>query len=281
DEAVAQLASVIADRDATRHARWQAVLVAPELIGERRELWDTLAERVRASNGADSEMPAAISALALVADGRAGEAAQLAGAAQAGDPNPHLKLFCALLDQRRGQTDAARDGFLEVLSADPEANTAAAFDFAGDAPLRLLIRMYLSTGQPRAALKLAGADAELKTKGVDERHAGAGEGVEAASDLRNRDEHPSAKYRTLQERSRERRSQSRIELLGLLSEAAERTGDISRALDYAHAKLDLLGDKTGRADIATRIERLSELKRAKASRRSPGLIIDRELIARK
>ncbi len=282
DEAVAQLASIIGDRDATRGARWQAVWVAPEIIGERRELWSSLAEGVRAANGADVEMLTATDALALVASGRNREALKLADEAKASDPNPYLKLFCALLHKKSETETDARDRLIEARGGDLDSQAAAAFGFNEDAPLRQLVCLSISLGQPRAALKFAGDDAELQPLKDDVK-----ETVEDADDSNEGEQEAGAlpasgKYQTLGARAEMRRAQTRVELLGLLSVAAEGTGDMRRALGFARARLALtVAGAAGRAEAVARVSHLRELQREKSKSGTPRLTIDGQLVARK
>ncbi|HEY0367224.1 MAG TPA: tetratricopeptide repeat protein [Pyrinomonadaceae bacterium] len=67
DEAIQNLAATIADRNATRTLRWQAVWLTPEVVGSDPALWASFRERM---NAQDSEMNTALEALSLSAAGR-------------------------------------------------------------------------------------------------------------------------------------------------------------------------------------------------------------------
>ncbi|HEX8920742.1 MAG TPA: hypothetical protein VF766_04660, partial [Pyrinomonadaceae bacterium] len=160
EEALNHLAQIMGNRMVTRRARWQAVWLSERIVGARGELWTKLTERVRAINGADNEMMAALEALSLASAGRTGEAIKLTVAAQAADPNPYLSFFGALLE-KRGQSADAQAAFIRTLVADKAVRVTDAFRLEEN-PLRQIIRFYAVKGQPRAALLAAELDPTLK-----------------------------------------------------------------------------------------------------------------------
>jgi tetratricopeptide (TPR) repeat protein len=328
DEAVAHLASIISDRNATRRLRWQAVWLAPEIAGERPELWTSLREKVRAANVVDQEMSVALEAVRLSNGGRAEEALKLLSNIETENPNPELEYFHALLLKRGGHDDAAFKGFVNALISNQDGQAAQAFAFNEDGPLPQLVRLYLSLGQPRAALKLAEQEPALKPEDVNENEqpvkqdeslendestnddetAKEGETVkddEAVEDNETVKDDEAVKddkavvttqvaagpaktvhderqaYLTLNARAEERRAQTRLSLLGLLSEAAEQTGDLDRALKLARGRLALLPEGALREAAALRLEHLLAVQRAQAGAKGLGFTVDQKLVAQR
>ncbi|HYX40045.1 MAG TPA: hypothetical protein VE821_00030, partial [Pyrinomonadaceae bacterium] len=165
EEARAQLAAIISDRTATRHARWQALWLAPELCGDEAAALNSLRERV-AAGSRDEEMLTALDALALNVAGRNAEARALAAKLDAAEPNPYVRSFRALLDVRDGQTESALASLTNTLVGSQSNDAWSAFGLPAGAAQRELMRVYLALGQPRAALRLAERDAGLKLTGA-------------------------------------------------------------------------------------------------------------------
>lgn len=274
DGAVRVLAEVIGDRRATRRARWQAVRLAPEIAGARSELWRSLKERVRAINAGDEEMAAALSAVEIGTD----EAAQLIRTVEAANPNPYLTFFGALLERRRKAGDEL-PGLVRALVAGKDAQVEGAFGFAEESPLRQIIRFYAASGRPRAALLAYALDPTLKDGGTESgEDEDSGEGRGISVDVQTKD---GPRYLTLLERAAERELESRRELLRLLSEAAEQTGDFGRAVEFERARLKLLPAAAERQAAAARIAELLSRQKEKSGRESVTYSVDQNLIARR
>jgi hypothetical protein len=264
EEALNQLAQIMGDRNASRRARWQAVSLSAEIVGARPELWTKLKDGVRAINGDDNEMQTALEALSLASAGRTDEAIKLTSAMQAADPNPYLSFFGALLE-KRGRSADALSGFIRTLIAERDAKVAEAFPFEEN-PLRQIIRFYSAQGQPRAALLVAELDPSLKEGSTTERDESEESDEEAEStgeakpDVTVDEDAGTSKdglrYQTLRERVAEREIQSRVELLGLLSAAAEQVGDFSRAVEFERVRLALLSVPAERQTAEARIHQL-------------------------
>ncbi|PYT04160.1 MAG: hypothetical protein DMF65_02735, partial [Acidobacteria bacterium] len=233
EEAVAQLSKVISDRRAPRAARWQAVWVAPELTGGRRELWDSLMRASSAGGSSDEEMSAALKGRELWAEGRAGDAADVVARAAADDPNPLLAFFRGVLDAESGHVEDAARAFTAATRSQASADILTAFGADEESALDKLIRLRLSTGQPFAALKLASLDTELGRKSED--NVSLEGGVESVAF--NRRIQNGANYLTLKERVAERRDRTEAELLALLSAAAEQVKDFYKAIEFERARL--------------------------------------------
>jgi tetratricopeptide (TPR) repeat protein len=298
DEAVSQLAAIISDRNATRRARWQALWLSQELAGQDQALWNSLRERVRDAR-ADREMTAALDALSLSASGRHDDAlASLKG--EAGEiPGPEMEYFKALLEKRAGHDEAAVKRFGGALFGAREAAAFQAFDFDEDEPLVQLVRLYLSLGQRRAALKLSERAPALTNEAAEPKSeaVGADEADDAGeADADKEDDSQEAASLALQQpvvderhalltlaaRASERRAQTRLELLAQLSEAAEQIDDLNTALKLARVRLGLLaGRGAEREAAASRIERLLALQRARAAGREDELTVDQNLVAQR
>jgi cellulose synthase operon protein C len=258
EDAGGRLAQLIGDRTASRRARWSAVWLASTALGEKDELWKRMEERVRALNASDEEMLAALNALSLSRAGRTDEAVKLIDATRAANPNPYLSFFGALLE-KRGRGAFAVAGFVHTLTAKRDEPVGDAFLFE-DNPMRQLIRFYALKGEPRAALLASELDPTLMENGDAEHE----EQVDSDGD----DEHAGyvevragtakdgPRYRTLRERAAAREAQSRAELLGLLSEAAEKVADLGRAVEFEKARLKLLPQGAERQSSEARIRQL-------------------------
>jgi hypothetical protein len=276
-----QLAQIIGDRTASRRARWQAVSLAPEIIGARDDLWPTLTERVRALNAGDDEM---LGALALSARGHTNESVKLFDTLAATNPNPYLNFFGALLERRR-QSGGELKGFVHTLVASRDETVFEAFGFAEESPLRQIIRFYVVKGQPRAALLASELDPTLRESEGTERVEDAGDTSDAAQkaqvDPQESAAQSGARYRTLRERAVERELESRRELLGLLSTAAEQTGDLNRAVELESARLKLLPLTAERQSAQARIRQLLSRQQENSHRGAVAYSVDQSLIARR
>jgi tetratricopeptide (TPR) repeat protein len=283
EEAVAHLAQIIGDRTASRRARWQAVCLAPEIIGVRDDLRAVLIARVRAINAGDVEM---LAALSLPAAGHTDESAKLFDTLEATNPNPYLNFFGALLERRRG-SGGELEGFVRTLVAGKDETVVEAFGFAEESPLRRIIRFYAVKGQPRAALLASALDPTLKEsegteRGEDAATAGTtGIEPEPQIDLRESAAQGGARYRTLKERAVERELESRRELLGLLSTAAEQVGDLTRAVEFETARLKLLPREAERQSARARIRQLLSRRQENSRRGTVAYSVDQSLIAKR
>jgi tetratricopeptide (TPR) repeat protein/predicted TPR repeat methyltransferase len=281
ETALNHLAHIISDRTASRRGRWQAVWLASMIVGERDDLWAKLKEQVRASGAHDAEMLDALDALSLSNAGHAEEAIKLIRTKEAANPNPYLNFFGALLE-KRGQGADAQAAFIRTLVAKSDEKASEAFWFEEN-PLRQIIRFYASQGEPRAALLASELEPTLKESNHTERDEQVDSISDNAEDVQVNLPESTTKnvprYQTLRERVAERESKSRLELLGLLSEAAEQVGDFSRAVEFERARLRLLPQGTERQIAEARVNQL--LSREKESvRRAPVTYkVDQSLIA--
>ncbi|HEV2801670.1 MAG TPA: tetratricopeptide repeat protein [Pyrinomonadaceae bacterium] len=287
EEAVAELAQIIGDRTATRRARWQAVCLAPEIIGVRYDLRPMLIERVRALNAGDNEMLAALSS--SVGE-RTDESVKLFDTLEATNPNPYLNFYGALLEKRL-HSDGELKGFIRTLVAGSDETVVEAFGFAEESPLRQIIRFYAVKGQPRAALLASELDPVLKESKGTERDAAAADTSEAGEKTQvdaqesalqeSAAAEDGARYRTLRERAAERELVSRRELLGLLSTAAEQIRDINRAVEFESSRLKLLRRTAERQTAQARIRQLLLRRQENSRRGAVAYSVDQSLVARR
>jgi hypothetical protein len=250
DDAIQQLAAIISNRMLTRNTRWQAVWLAPELVAQNSSLWDKLRERVRSLSPNDSEMNIALESLASVKP--------LAGA-ENDAPNAYLSSLRAIIEKRAGNDAESRNSFMRALVESRESAAWTSFAFVEDEPLEQLVALYLKDNQPEAALKLA------------ERVAAFQPNQNLAEQL------TTGRYQTLQQRTEERRRSSHINLLELLSNAAEQLGDLNRAYDLEQLRLALLIKQPDRDLAQARLNHLHELRNG-AQPRKLSLVIDQRLV---
>src|SRR5439155_13854357 len=141
---------------------------------------------------------------------------------------PSLRIFRGLLEkQNRQYLDALRD-FSSTLTRSQGAREQLPFNFAEDDPLRQMIRLYVLSDSPGAALKLSEEDTELKVNIVKSDKDSKEEDESDKTEAEVKEIKKSPRPPTLRDRAEKLRAESRIELLGLLSEAAERNGDLNR-----------------------------------------------------
>jgi Flp pilus assembly protein TadD len=176
DEAIQSLAAIIADREATRTLRGQAVWLTPEIVGN------------------DLSLRAA----------------------------PHVE----------------------------------------EDPLEQLIALYLKQNQPRAALKVAERVAAFQ---ANKNSAETNDEVQPSIE----------RYQTLRQRAEQQRRATHLNLLTMLSAAAEQIGDLKRALELERLRLALLTTISERNASNARLDHLQQLQSSAVRKRS--LIVDQRL----
>ena len=259
DEALQGLAAVIADRAATRHARWQAVWLAPEICGGQVEALHALRERVAAASK-DGEMLTALEALELERAGRGAEARALVAKLDAENPNSYVRALRALLAERSGQAEDAVVNLTGTVVAGQSAEAWSAFGLPAAEQWRRLARLYFAADEPRAALQAAERDESLKPADGSqdgERENADGETDVETNDQSHADDPPRGAFQTLSGRAQASAAAARVELLGMLSRAAEEVGDFKRALGLERARFASLVNGAERHASAARIARLA------------------------
>jgi Flp pilus assembly protein TadD len=274
EEAIESLATIIGDRNMTRVARWQAAWLAPEITENRPDLWTKLRERVRALNPADNEMDVALQSLFLASTNQFEEAIKIVAATENADPNCYLRFLRASLEKRSGREPDSLNTFTRVLTSSRESSVGQAFGFSEDEPLEQVIRLYLKQSQPRAALKLAEQVTALQTKESEAKSESKEETVQAEESSTE-----AKKYQTLRTRAIVRQRNARVELLELLSVAAEQIEDLRRATELEEARLRLLMTVADKRTAKLRLERLHEMQRTIARQPKPSLVIDQRLVS--
>jgi tetratricopeptide (TPR) repeat protein len=241
NESIKVLANVINNRNLTRNARWQAVWLAGETIGNTQDLWQLLKETVNP----DNEITPAIEILSKQEN--SGEVLQLIENHKSEKSSSHFQFFLGLMAKKLQKNDLAFSLFLSSLNLEKDADFAQSFAFAEDAPVFQLIRYYSANEQNYAALNLANIIKELPE-----------------SKLRNNNINPS-RYLTLMQKAETRQRNSTIELFGLLSKAAEKVGEFDLAIQWEEKLKNSISDESQRKISSERIEFL----RQKAKEASP------------
>jgi hypothetical protein len=144
-----------------------------------------------------------------------------------------------------------------------DAWIAAPFDATEDEPRWQVVRLCAKQGRPREALRLAGADGRLK---------GQSAAIQSAFVDVERIDKAKTRLISLSERSSRRRSQSQLDLLGLLSISAEQVGDLEKAIEFETARLNLSPDSAERRKSESRVEQLKAKRKARW--RKPALSIE-------
>jgi tetratricopeptide (TPR) repeat protein len=264
DEAIQSLAATIADRNATRTLRWQAVWLTPEIAGKDLSVW----ERVR--NTSDSEMNAALEALSLNAAGRADEAVKKLAALETSMPSENLSSLRAVIEKNVSAGDAL-NSFVRVLIAAQEPAVSKSFGFVEDEPLEQIVALYLKQNQWRAALKFAERIAAFQAnkKSDDQKEETTRSALLDTSD----------RYRTLRERAERRERATHMSVLALLSSAAEQLGDLNRAVELERLRLALVDTDSERTATQARLDHLQQLQTTAARLRKGSFVIDQRLVA--
>lgn len=260
-DAVTLIGQLVADRLATRQIRWTAIWIAPEAIGKRSDLWQSLTQNFA---GIDREANAALTALSLANRGQLGEAGTSLNDDAANLPSGQLRCLRALLLKHAGQDDAALAGFTGTLIPLSDSFVMKPF-LSGEDDLRWQVaRLYVRLNQPRAALKVIATDDRL-------RNASQGSADEMIPRV------SPTKFTTLQTRMAERQNRSRLELLSLLSSASEQVGEFEKAAEFERARMASLGGDERRKAEA-RIEQL-KAKQEKAKTRGIPMVVAEALVA--
>ncbi|HEX6045892.1 MAG TPA: tetratricopeptide repeat protein [Pyrinomonadaceae bacterium] len=270
DEAIQNLAATIADRNATRTLRWQAVWLTPEIAGKDLAVWTNVRERVRPLSASDVEMNTALEALSLNAAGRVDEATKLIAAAETASPNEYLSSLHAILS--KGNASDALNSFARALIASQEPAVAKSFGFAEDPSLEQIVNLYLKQNQPRAALRVAERIAAFQANN------------KSAEQNEDEAQLPAVPetidgYQTLRARAESRRRTTHANLLALLSTAAEQLGDLNRAVELERLRLALVNTLAEKKATEARLDHLQQLQTAAGRVRRISLVVDQKLVA--
>ncbi|MFN0088007.1 MAG: tetratricopeptide repeat protein, partial [Blastocatellia bacterium] len=225
EQALAALAETIADPRIDRRSRWTAIWMAAEVAGANEPLWRSLDVRVKAA-ARDPEALSAVAALSAFQRGEVDAALNAAADAARRIPSAEIGFVSAVLRAKAGRRHEALAVLLDSRIDPGDASLIQPFAATEDEARWLLVRLYAATGAPRAALKLAAVDERLK-----------GSAADPSADADFVEPPPrSPRFQSLPARAGERQLQSRLELLALLSLAAEQTGDLDRAIDFERAR---------------------------------------------
>ncbi len=227
EEAIAVLTSLMNDRSISRSARWQALMLSREIIGEKKELWGSLSVT-------DKELATALSSFVLIQKGQTDAALSEIETSVKTNPNPENKFFYALMLKSTGHAEDALSVFNSLMLFD----TAIAFD--EENALRHAIRLNLELSRPFAALKLAESDNELKQN----------DGFDFTSH----------KFQMLSDRAKQKKVNGKTQLLEKLSQAAEQVKDFQLAIYYENLRLNLIINENEKRESEARLNRLREMK---------------------
>jgi hypothetical protein len=293
DEALANLGAIIGDRTTSRQMRWQAVLLAPEIIRENSDDWTKLKAEIHSANPSDSEMASAIDAIQKLSTGQPGDAARLLSAMETTNPNPYVLVLLATAEEKAGQNWNASQHYIHALTAGDAAATEAAFKWSLPGVVEQLARLYIRSGHTEAALRLAERidglkQVEMKKDTADESGAsqdnvgslaGSTPG-ETPAVPGNGGQAKKPAYRSLSALAESRKKSGRLELLDLLSNAAEKIGEFSKATEFARARVELLPTTTERRVAKERIERLIRLEDERIKKHSRAFTIDQNFVTK-
>jgi tetratricopeptide (TPR) repeat protein len=257
DEAIQNLANIIGNRILTRNTRWQAAYLAPEIVAQDASLWTKLRDRVRTVSPNDSEMNLALESLSLSSAGQFSEAVKLLAGAQ----NASLSSLRAIIEKKAGMKTESRSSFTRALIESKDSGAWQSFAFVEDAPLEQIVTLYLNENQPGAALKMAERVSAFQPK----------------KDQQDQSAISVARYQTLQQRAEERRRASRVNLLELLSIAAEQSGDLNSAYELEQVRMALLNKQSDRDLAQARLNYLDGVRNG-AQPRKLSLTIDQRLV---
>ncbi|HEX3250693.1 MAG TPA: tetratricopeptide repeat protein [Pyrinomonadaceae bacterium] len=233
NEAVQNLAATIADRSATRTLRWQAVWLTEEVAGKDASVWKDIRGRVQELNVGDTEVTKALEALSLSAAGQTGEAIKLIAAAEIVAPNKDLNSLRAVLEEESGSAGEALNSFSRASITRGE-------------PLEQIVSLYLKQNQPRAALRFAERVPAFQTN-------------KNSSQTVVTSLQPSLeRYQTLRERAEQQERATHINLLAMLSVAAEQIGDLNRALELERLRLTLVTTASEKNATQARMDHLQQ-----------------------
>ena len=261
DDAIQNLAGIIGNRTLTRNTRWQAVWLTPELLAQDASLWSKLRDRVRAVSPNDSEMSVALKSLSLASAGQFSEAVKLLDGADT--PTAYLKSLQAIIEKKAGSNEASRNSFTRAL-VESQSGSWQSFAFLEDEPLEQIVALYLKDNQSMAALKVA------------ERVAAFRQNKDSAAQPAQ-PETTVARYQTLAQRAEERKRASHLNVLELLSVAAEQLRDFNRAYELEQLRLALLIEQRDRDVAQARMNHLREVQNG-AQPRKLSLVIDQKFV---
>jgi hypothetical protein len=208
-------------------------------------------------------MSVALESLSLASAGQFNEGAKLVAAAQNVAPNAYLRSLQAIFEKKAGSNWQSRNSFTRALVESQDSRAWQSFAFLEDEPLEQIVALYLTENQPAAALKTAERVAAFRPS-------------KDSAEQREEEANP-PRYQTLAQRADERTRASHVNLLGLLSLAAERLGDLNRACELEQLKLSLLTKQSDRDVASARLNHLREVQNGMQPRKL-SLVIDQSIV---
>jgi tetratricopeptide (TPR) repeat protein len=255
DEGGRLLASLVSDRRVARRTRWTSVWIAPEVV--KPDAWQSFEQQVRAGARNDPEILAAVDAQSLLVRAQSESAIERLDAAATAAVGPQFNFFRAIAQKGAGRRGPALRTLLESMIAPGDASVTAPFSSTEDEQGWQLVRLYAEQNSPRAALKLAAVDERLKGQSSVSAFRG---GEEAQAD------NLKSGGASLPRRATVRQSRSQVELLTLLSRAAEQVGDMEMAIEYEIARLNSSHRANERRESESRVSQLKAKQRERDHR---------------
>jgi tetratricopeptide (TPR) repeat protein/lipopolysaccharide biosynthesis regulator YciM len=244
-DAVAALVAVMADVRTTRLFRWTALWTMGQVAAKNESLWQSASTQLKTASK-DVEMTAATEALAELQRGGSLDAVP----ALVQIPGGQSRYLAALAATTAGQPDRALSTLTDSMIRINDVTVGAPFRATQDDFRWTLARLYGATGRSLAMLRVANGDERLRG-----RPQGALAELDPPVGLDDQAPNPS-RLSSLNVQAAERERRSRLELLALLSDAAEKTGQLRQAIEFQRARFDLSPDASTRAESKTRIAAL-------------------------
>jgi hypothetical protein len=133
---------------------------------------------------------------------------------------------------------------------------------ARNEPLEQIVSLYLKQNQPRAALKFAERVPAFQTNKNFSETEETGTSLHLALE----------RYQTLRQRSEQRERTTHMNLLAMLSIAAEQIGDLNRAVELERLRLVLVTTLSERSATLARLDHLQQKLAADNTDKNPDLI---------
>jgi cellulose synthase operon protein C len=234
DDSARILLEIVADKNVDRKSRWQSLIVLAEIGGNDEGFWQRVVAENRFFEQQDIEIWTALNALSQTQTGRVEAAIELLSENNFTAP---LKFLKAVVEKNAGRDERALADFTEISEAGAEIEDI--FGFYEAAPRFQIINLYLKSGKLRAALDLARRSELSKSNSTSDFPPG-----------------PALKFKTLEIRVRESKTEAKLTLLEKLSAAAETIGELSLAIEFEKARSGLFSSPEAAEASELRVKNL-------------------------
>lgn len=189
----------------------------------------------------------------------------------------NIDLLRGVAAMRLGNSNQARENFINAQSIEVAEQFQSPFLLVIDEPRWQLVRLFAQQGNFHAALFLASKDTRLQP--INKPTNDSADNIVNSAKEHNRDikANPHTSIALL---TQERINNSQRDLLTLLADSAEKTGDYALAVRYEQTLLTLIKDLQDVAMHKSRINGLNKLLREKIDQ-PIGIVIDQRLISQK